>query len=394
MSSLRILMAGESHGKQLTGIIQGLPAGLKLDKNKINLQLHRRQLGCGRGARMQIEKDKIEIVSGVRFSETLGSPISLCIQNRDWENWKDRMGIWSGKTNDPIEIPRPGHADLAGCLKYGQKDIRNIIERASARETAMRVAIGSIIRQLLEIFDIWIGSHVIQIYSARNTSTFQFLSEHANTDTFSIIQMLCERAELSDVRCSDSKIGSAMKRHILNAEERGNTVGGVFELSALNVPVGLGSHISWDLRLDTQIAGYIMSIPGIKAVEIGLGTECASRLGSKVHDPIIPGDNGIPIRHSNRAGGIEGGISNGQPILVRATMKPIPTLTNALPSVRISSGQPATAHKERSDICAVPAASIVGEAMLSIALGTAFCEKFGGDSLDEMKKHYNADHKN
>lgn len=389
MSKIRILMSGESHGKQLTGIIQGIPSGLKLDKDKINYQLHRRQLGYGRGERMKIEKDNVEIVSGVRFGKTLGSPIGLSIRNKDWENWKDEMAIWSGKTENPVEIPRPGHADLAGSIKYNQKDMRNILERASARETAMRVAIGSILRQLLEVFEIWIGSHVVQIHDAINNITFQSVSEEQNQGTLEIIQSLCRQAEESDVRCSNQKIENRMKECIQSAKENGDTVGGVFELSALNIPVGLGSHVSWDRRLDTLIAGHIMSIPGIKAVEIGLGRHCVSRRGSQVHDPIIPDKNGVPSRSSNRAGGIEGGISNGEPILITATMKPIPTLTRALPSIHIPSGKSVSAHKERSDVCAVPAASIVGEAMLGIALGSALRDIYGGDSLDQMKRQFN-----
>lgn len=388
MTQLRILTSGESHGPQLTGIIEGLPAGLNLDKKLIDHQLHRRQLGYGRGSRMQIEKDQIDIVSGVRFGKTLGSPVGLSIKNNDWENWKERMAIWSGMDDNPVEIPRPGHADLAGYLKYGHNDLRNILERASARETAMRVAIGSVIRQMLAYFNIWIGSHVIQIHQTKTDDTFQSLSENQNIDLNHSIQLYHNRAEHSEVRCSDPDIESRMIKCIQEAKENGDSVGGIFELAALKVPAGTGSYVSWDRRLDTILAGHIMSIPGIKAVEIGLGKTCAERFGSEVHDPIFPGNRNTPIRPTNRAGGIEGGVSNGEPIFIRAAMKPIPTLTKPLPSVHLPTGKAVSAHRERSDVCAVPSASIVGEAMLAIGLGRAFCEKYAGDSIHQIKKYW------
>jgi chorismate synthase len=388
MTNLQILSSGESHGQRLTGIIEGLPAGLDLDKEKIDYQLHRRQLGYGRGGRMQIENDNIEIVSGVRFGKTMGSPVGISIINKDWDNWKVRMSIWEGKDDTPVEIPRPGHADLAGHFKYGHNDLRNILERASARETAMRVAIGSIIRQLLDQFNVWIGSHVIQIHDIKNENTFQSLSENNNSDVLLSIKSLSQKAERSELRCSDPDVESGMKKQIKAAKKNGDSVGGVFELSALHVPIGLGSYSSWDRRLDTRLAGHIMSIPGIKAVEIGLGKESAARLGSQMHDPILPGEKGIILRSSNRAGGIEGGISNGEPVLIQAAMKPIPTLTKPLPSVHLSTGKTVSSHRERSDVCAVPSASIVGEAMLAMVLGNAFCEKYGGDSMEQMKKHF------
>jgi chorismate synthase len=392
MTNLRILTAGESHGKGLIGILEGMPAGLKIDKEKINFQLSRRQKGYGRGARMQIESDRIEILSGMRFGVTLGTPISIFIQNKDWANWEERMGIWKGKEDSPVSIPRPGHADLAGSIKYGHKDLRNVLERASARETAMRVAIGSIVRQLLEIFDIWIGAHVIQIHQIRSKKTFRQLCKIISKETPGLIQELCNTAEKSELRCSDKECEQPMKDQIDQVRQAGDSLGGIFEVVALNVPVGLGSFASWDKRLDSIIAADLMSIPAIKAVEIGFGTETGQHLGSEIHDPIIHSENDDNLtRSSNRAGGIEGGISNGQPIYAQATMKPIPTLTKPLPSVDLSSGKSVDAHKERSDVCAVPAASVVGEAMLAISIGKVLCEKLGGDSIEQMKNHFEAD---
>lgn len=391
MSHLRILTAGESHGKGLVGILEGMPASLKIDREKIDHQLARRQRGYGRGDRMKIESDRVEILSGLRFGITLGSPISLFIENKDWSSWQQRMGIWKGKEDSPVRIPRPGHADLAGALKYGHQDLRNILERASARETAMRVALGSIVRQLLDVFDIWIGSHVIQIHHARTEKTFRSKCETITPETEKLIREMCDLAETSDMRCGDGNAEMVMKRTVQKAQDDGDSVGGLFEIVALHCPPGLGSHVAGDRRLDGSIAADIMSIPGIKAVEIGSGTESAYRFGSEVHDPIVPGKTKIPQRSSNRAGGIEGGMSNGQPIVVRASMKPIPTLTKPLPSVDLKTGKITSAHKERSDVCAVPAASIVGEAMLALCLGKAFCEKFGGDSIDQMRHHFDAD---
>lgn len=391
MSNLRILTAGESHGKGLIGILEGMPAGLKIDREKIDKQLSRRQKGYGRGGRMKIESDCIEILSGLRFGVTLGTPIAVFIENRDWKNWQSRMDVWSGKEDAPVTVPRPGHADLAGAVKYDHVDLRNVLERASARETAMRVALGAIARQLLDVFGIWIGSHVIQIHQVQTEATFQKLSEKSELETDKQIKKLTELAEKSELRCSDLTAEKKMKATIQEAQKNGDTVGGVFEVAALNVPIGLGSYAVWDRRLDAAIASDFMSIPAIKAVEIGLGIENASRFGSEVHDPIVPEKDRIPGRSGNRAGGIEGGVSNGEPILVRATMKPIPTLTQPLPSVDLKTNQAVSAHKERSDVCAVPAASVVGEAMMAITLTKAMCEKYGGDSMDQMKRHFDGD---
>ncbi len=391
MTQLRFSTAGESHGKALIGIIEGMPSNLKIDQAFIDNEMKRRQQGYGRGDRMKIESDHVEILSGLRFGRTLGTPIGLIIENQDWPNWQERMAIWEGKEKQPLTIPRPGHADFAGAVKYDHQDLRNVLERASARETAVRVAMGAIVKQLLNEFGIQIGSHVIRIYKVCSPTTLRTLSEKNGRDTGAAIKNILDQAEHSDVRCADSETEKKMKEVIDQAKTDGNSLGGTFECIALNIPVGLGSHVTWNDRLDTQIAADMMSIPAMKAVEIGLGTENGERLGSEVHDPFEIGKSGKIVRPSNRAGGIEGGISNGEPVIVRVTMKPIPTLTQPLPSVDLKTKKTVMAHKERSDVCAVPAASIVGEAMLAIILGKALCEKFGGDSIEQMRRHFNAD---
>jgi len=387
MAPLRILTAGESHGKALVGILEGMPSGLKLDREKIDEQMRRRQSGIGRGSRMQIEADRVEFLSGLRFGETLGTPIAVLVRNRDWENWKTRMDAWSGKDDDPVHVPRPGHADLAGALKYGFQDLRNVLERASARETAVRVALGSVIRQLMENFGVWIGSQVIRIHSAAVEKTFRGLFDAASKDAEMEILKMAALSEASELRCAETRAEELMKEAIREAAEAGDSVGGLFEVVAMNVPPGLGSHVTWDRRLDAGIAAAFMGIPAVKSVEIGLGSEAAGRRGSEMHDALRPGDS-RPVRPTNRAGGIEGGISNGEPILVRAAMKPIPTLKKPLPSVDLSTGEPTDAHHERSDVCAVPSACVVGEAMLAIALGQAFMERFGGDTMDHIRKRF------
>ncbi len=391
MTQLRFSTAGESHGKALVGIIEGMPSNLKIDRGKIDHEMKRRQQGHGRGDRMKIESDHVEILSGLRFGRTLGTPIGLVIENQDWPNWQERMAVWEGEEKQPLTIPRPGHADFAGAVKYDHHDMRNVLERASARETAVRVAMGAVIKQLLNEFGIQIGSHVIQIHKACSLNTFRILSGKSDLHTETTIKSIIEQAEQSDVRCADPETEKKMKDIIDRAKADGDSLGGTFECIALNVPVGLGSHVTWDSRLDVHIAADMMSIPAMKAVEIGLGTENGVRLGSEVHDSFTIGKSGRIERPSNRAGGIEGGISNGQPVIVRVTMKPIPTLTQPLPSVDLKTKKPAMAHRERSDVCAVPAASVVGEAMLAITLGKALCEKFGGDSIEQMKRHFNAD---
>ena len=379
---LRYLTGGESHGKSLVGILEGMPAGLPINIEEINHQLYRRQQGHGRGGRMKIEKDKVMILSGIRFGETTGSPISVEIENKDWENWQKRMNpenIEEKERPDQITIPRPGHADLAGSVKYGHSDIRNIIERASARETAVRTALSGITRQFLSEFGIDIGSHVVEIQKVKSNAEF------------SVNEVLEEskRADNSPVRSLDPEAESKMISVIDEAKENGDTVGGRIEIVAAEMPVGLGSHTQWDRRLDGAIAGAMMAIPAIKAVEIGMGVETGRRFGSKVHDPIIKDVSKNQIkRRSNNAGGIEGGISNGQPVIVYITMKPISTLLSALDSVDLKSREEVKARVERSDICAVPAASIVGEAVLSLVLAKAFLDKFGGDHIKDVRNAF------
>ncbi len=398
MTVLRFLTSGESHGPTLVGIIEGMPADLRLLEQDINAQLARRQRGYGRGGRMAIETDVVHILSGVRWGKTLGSPISLEVRNRDWENWQDSMAIAPPAGDVPgaaMTRPRPGHGDLAGMLKYRTKDARNILERASARETAMRVAVGAVARRLLDNFGLRILSHVVQIGDVRATDMGQDGDE------------LWANAEGSPLHCADAKATGKMMDAIDLARVEGDSLGGIFEIIVDHVPAGLGSHVHWDRRLDGRLAQALMSIPAIKAVEIGLGRESALRPGSEVHDEIYyhagsetPGEDsflwqdqqwltaGGFYRLTNRAGGIEGGMTNGSPIIVRAAMKPIPTLYKPLFSVDIEGLESSAAGIERSDVCAVPAAAVVGEAMVAWVLATAFLEKFGGDSLSEMEARY------
>lgn len=373
---LRYLTGGESHGKGLIGIIEGLPANLKIDINFINNELRRRQMGYGRGGRMKIEKDKVEILSGIRNGKTIGSPITLFIKNRDWENWKDIMSIEETNLgeNEIVTRPRPGHADLAGAIKYNHLDIRNVLERASARETAIRVAIGSIAKQFLKEFDIEIYSHVTQIGKIKIESDDISIDKIKNTDN-------------SPLRVIDSELEKKMINEIDKAKKVGDTLGGVFEIIATNIPIGLGSYVNWDRKLDGKIAQGMMSLQGIKGVEIGIGFRAAELFGSQVHDEIYY-DDGYK-RYSNNAGGIEGGISNGSSIVVRAAMKPIPTLRKPLRSVDMKTKEEFEAQKERSDVCAVPSASIVAENILAWILANEIMIKFGGDSIEEVKDNYN-----
>ena len=387
--TFRFLTAGESHGKCLTAIIEGVPAGIKINPEDINKQLARRQQGYGRGGRMQIEKDKVIITSGVRHGFTTGAPIALVIENKDWENWTIPMSTEPVDTENPeikeilsekkITHVRPGHADLSGALKYNHTDIRNILERSSARETATRVAIGALARIILNQFGIKIFSHVTQIGSAK-------VEEKDLPQNFSLLK---EKAENSYVRCADEKTSEEMRKTIDKAAEEGDSLGGIFEVIALNCPIGLGSFVHWDRRFDGQIAQAIMSIPAIKSVSIGLGEDSGKILGSQMHDEIFPKDEtNYYHRKTNNAGGIEGGMSNGMPIIVKAAMKPIPTLKKPLNSIDLETGKEHIAHYERADVCAVPAASVVGEAMLAIVLVNSFFEKFGGDSLVEIKSNF------
>lgn len=374
---LRFLTAGESHGKCLTAIIEGLPSGIEINEESINKNLYRRQLGYGRGGRMMLEKDTVEITSGVRHGKTLGSPLCLVIYNRDYENWTDIMSISKSDATAMKEVtkPRPGHADLAGSIKYRHKDIRNILERASARETAIRTAAGSAALALLESFGIQVNSYVISIGEAS-------MSEHP-----AINSKLLEIIEASPVRCPDKTAETLMIKAIDVAKTSGDSLGGTFRVVAKNIPVGIGSHVHWDRRLDGNLSRAMMSIPGIKGVEIGAGFDAAKLPGSRIHDEILY--KGSFYRATNNAGGIEGGISNGEDIFITCAMKPIPTLVKPLQSVDIESKEAFPASYERSDVCAVPAASIVGEAAASLELAAALIDKFGGDSLEEMLGNYN-----
>lgn len=371
---LRYLTAGESHGPALTAVIEGMPAGLELSSEYINRQLARRQQGYGRGGRMKIETDQAEILSGVRGGKTLGSPVTLQIKNRDWENWSQIMA--SGEADlasRRVTVPRPGHGDLAGHIKYGHEDLRNILERASARETAARVAACTVGRRLIEHFGMEIYSHVVQIGSVR--------AKPVN------LPEIIARAPRSELMCADPEAEALMKQEIDQARERGDSLGGIFEIIVCNVPVGLGSHVHWDRKLDGQLAGALMSIQAIKGVEIGLGFAAATLPGSQVHDEIFAGEGGFK-RGSNHAGGLEAGMTNGQNLVLRAAMKPIATLYQPLRSVSLESGQAAQAAVERSDICAVPAAAVVGEAVTAFELAAAFLEKFGGDSIPEIESRF------
>jgi chorismate synthase len=379
---LRFLTAGESHGKNLVGILEGLPRGLAVDIEYIHLQLHRRQLGYGRGGRMSIELDRIEILSGVRQGFTLGSPIAYSIQNKDWDNWRVAMSVVKmpdGSDVRCVNRPRPGHADLAGALKYQTYDIRDILERASARETAARVAGGAMCRLFLSHFGIEIGSHVLAIGAERVAKEFENLSCEAIFDI----------DPESPVHCADPVAEKRMTALIDKIRDAGDSLGGIVEAVASPVLPGLGSHIQWDRRLDGLIAQAMMSIPSVKAVEIGSGISGAQKLGSAVHDPIYY-DSGKKrfFRNMNNAGGVEGGISNGADIRVRIYLKPIPTLRNPLGSIDVRTKLDSEAVIERSDTCVVPAAGVIAESVLGLVIAGAFLEKFGGDSLKEVELNY------
>ncbi len=388
MPMLRFLTAGESHGKGLTGIIEGMPAGIPISKEEINRELKRRQQGYGRGGRMKIESDEVEIVSGIRWGKTVGSPITLFLKNRDWENWEKAMNpdkAFEGM-HPPVTRPRPGHADLAGLLKYQHLDIRNVLERSSARETAMRVAIGAVAKQFLANFNINIGSFVTGIGSKEKDIKTAYLNEKELLELSSL-------AETSSVRCPWKELEAEFINAIEQAIKNGDTVGGSFIVFAIGVPVGLGSHVHWDRKLDAKIAMGIMSIQAIKAVEIGDGVLLGKKYGSEVMDEILYDENKKFYRKTNHMGGVEGGISNGMPLIVKATMKPIPTLRKPLNSVDIFTKESSLASYERSDVCAVHAASIIGEAVLAWHIAEAFIEKFGGDSLREVKANFSSYYK-
>lgn len=375
---MRYLSGGESHGPCLSGIIDGLPAGLELNIDDINKQLGRRQIGYGRGARMTIEKDQVQILSGLRFRQTIGSPLTLQIKNRDWENWREIMAPEGFEPQDAVlqTRPRPGHADLAGGLKYNHEDLRMILERSSARETAMRVAVGSVGRILLEKFRVRFYSHIVSIGSVDTALDSSELPD------------LFDQIEESPLRCADPIAEKDMRKEIDKAKNDGDTLGGIMEIVVTGLPPGLGSHVHWDLRLDGRLAGAIASIQGIKGVEIGTGFKSARLRGSQLHDPIVREDGSGIVRPSNRAGGLEGGITNGQPLILRAAMKPIPTLADPLPSIDWNTGLASHGATERSDVCAVPAAAVVAEAVTAWELAVSFREKFAGDYIEEVEAAY------
>lgn len=373
---MRYLTAGESHGPALSAIIEGLPANLTVDTDAINRDLARRQQGYGRGGRMKIETDRVEVLSGLRFNRTLGSPLALRIINRDFENWRGRMDP-EGEAPDSLEAvtrPRPGHADLSGALKFNLSDVRDVLERASARETAARVAVGAAAKALLRAFDIHVYSQVISIgdVSSRGLAAQELAGDY-------------DAVEASPVRCADAAAQARMMAAIDRAKAAGDSLGGVFEVTVLGVPPGLGSHTHWDKKLDCRLAAALMSIQAIKGVEVGGGFRLAVLPGSLVHDEIGHTPERGYFRLSNRAGGIEGGMTNGEAVVLRAAMKPIPTLYKPLKSVDMRDHQPFEAAVERSDACAVPAAAVVGEAVAAWEIALALREKLGGDSLEEMQ---------
>jgi chorismate synthase len=387
---LRFSTAGESHGKALVALVEGLPAGLPVSAEWVDRDLLRRMQGYGRGARMKIEQDRVEWLSGVRAGETLGSPVAMLIPNRDWANWEDVM---AHEAVEPGELrrrrvtrPRPGHADLVGVLKYDRVDARDILERASARETTARVAAGALARRLLDEFGVEVGSHVVSLGGV------------AAAPPAELPVPLNDAADRSEVRVLDRTVEPEIIRRIDAAKKAGDTLGGEVEVVARGVVVGLGSHVAWDRKLDGRLAGALMSIPAVKAVEIGLGVEAARRPGSAVHDPIDAASTDLPPapgdpragfrRRTNNAGGLEGGITTGEPVVIRVAMKPISTLMSPLPTVDLATGQAANAQSERSDVTAVPAMGVIAEALTAIVLADAMLEKFGGDSLAEMRRNY------
>ena len=386
---LRFSTAGESHGPALVAIVEGLPAGIPITADAVDRDLRRRMQGHGRGARMQIEQDRIEWLSGIRAGETLGSPVSMLIRNRDWENWRDVMAPEPDADAGPdatrrrrVARPRPGHADLVGVLKYDRIDARDILERASARETAARVAAGALARRLLDELGIDIGSHVVSLGGVEAPQPA------------SLPLPLDPAADASPVRCLDAAAEAAMIAAIDAAREAGDTLGGEVEVVVRGLMLGLGSHVSWDRKLDGRLAGMLMSIPAVKGVEIGLGFAAARRPGSAVHDPIdrsADGEDGVArggfTRRTNNAGGLEGGMTTGEPLVARLAMKPISTLMTPLPTVDLRSGAAASAQSERSDVTAVPAMGVIAEALVALVLADAVLEKFGGDSLAETKRN-------
>jgi len=376
MKKIKFLTAGESHGLMIAGILEGIPSNLSINKDYIYCQLKRRQMGFGRGKRMQIEDDIPILFSGIRLGKTLGSPIGIIIKNNDWKNWKNKMSVESKEEEiKKITIPRPGHADLPGILKYDFNDIRNVIERSSARETAIRVALGSVCRKLLEEFNIHVGSYVSSIFKIKDNNNYFKISP----------QEINKIADQSQVRSLDKISEKKMIDEISKAMNDGNSVGGSFKVHVSGVPYGLGSYISWNKKLNALLGEAILSINGIKSFSIGLGEESEQKYGNELHDEISY--NKKFTRLSNNAGGIEGGMSNGQTIVISATMKPIPTLVKPLKSIDINTKKETLAHKERTDSCSVPAASIIAESMTCMVICDLLLEKFGGDSIQQLTNH-------
>ena len=372
--TIRFVTAGESHGPGLTAILEGIPAGLALPREEIDRDLARRQLGHGRGGRMKIERDRVRVSAGLRHGRTLGSPLALHVDNLDYRNWEERMNPWPVEAEiEEVHLPRPGHADLPGLLKYGHSDVRNVLERASARETTARVAVGAVCKVLLRELGVEIRSHVVQIGTVRAPER----NDLAIADF--------DAVDESPVRCLDADASAAMVAEIDRARKANESLGGVFEVRAFGLVPGLGSHVSWDRRLDGRIAQAIMSIQAMKGVAIGDAFDVAGRVGSQAHDEIFWSEERGYWRPTNRAGGLEGGMTNGEPLVVRGAMKPLPTLTKPLRSVDVATKEPAQALRERTDSCTVPAAAVVAEAMLAIVLAGAYLEKFGGDHVDDVK---------
>jgi len=394
----KYITAGESHGPEVTAVIKSLPAGLKIDIEKINNELFRRQQGYGRGGRMEIESDKVNITSGLRSGLALGTPLTMRIENKDWKNWQKVMSPdGSNEDAEKLTNPRPGHADLPGALKYNFRDLRNILERASARETAARTAVGAVAKQFLKEMNIEIYSHVVQIGSIKSDSwaeikkkeKFKMESSEDNNLISEKIKKYFKKVEKSPLRCGSENKTEAMIELINSWRSEGDSVGGIFEIIIRNMPVGIGSHVHWDYKLDSKLAGALMSIQAIKGVEIGTGFAAAARPGSKVHDEIYYDKEKGFYRKTNNAGGVEGGISNGEEIVLRLAMKPIPTLAKPLHTADLITKEERQAAKERSDVCAVPSASIVGEAVSAAVIAESLCKKFGGDSMEEIKRNYN-----
>jgi len=373
--SFRFTTAGESHGPGLTAVVEGLPAGLELTPEDLDRDLARRQLGHGRGGRMKIEKDRARVTGGIRHGRTLGGPVSVWIENRDYQNWEERMNPWPVDAQvDEVHLPRPGHADLAGIQKFGHSDVRNVLERASARETAARVAAGALAKAFLRKLGVNVFSHVTRI----GTVAAPPLDGALGAGDFSGV-------DESPVRCLDAAASEAMVAEIDAARKANESLGGLFEVSSFGLVPGIGSHVSWEARLDGRLAGAVMSIQAMKGVGIGDGFELASRVGSAAHDEIFWSEERGYHRQTNRAGGLEGGMTTGEPLVVVGAMKPLPTLTKPLRSVDTETKKPAQALRERTDSCTVPAAGVVGEAMVALVLAAAYREKLGGDHIDDAR---------